>query len=183
MLYSRHSRAGGRPLALTDSLKTRLIETAKARKGSARRLFMARTVKELGPGGQQRAARELRWGRMTIRKGMHELDSGVSCIDAFTRRGRKRAEEHLPNLLTDIQAIVDSQSQADPQCRSHRLYTRLTAAEVRRQLIAQKGYTDAELPSAETIGAKLNDLGYYPKKVAKSQPQKKSQKPTRSSTR
>ena len=38
-------------MELTDSLKTLLIETAKSLKGSARRLFMARTVKELGPGG------------------------------------------------------------------------------------------------------------------------------------
>jgi hypothetical protein len=97
-------------------------------------------------------------------------------------RGRKRAEEHLPNLLTDLQAIVDSQSQTDPQFRTARLYTRLTATEVRRQLIAQKGYTDAELPTAETIGTKLNALGYYLQKVAKSQPQKKSPKPTPSST-
>jgi Rhodopirellula transposase DDE domain len=170
-------------MELTDSLKTLLIEAAKSLKGSARRVFMARTVKELGPGGQQRAARELRWGRMTIRKGMRELATGVICIDAFALRGRKRAEAHLPNLLTDMQAIVDSQSQADPQFRSHRLYTRLTAAEVRRQLIAQKGYPDAVLPTAETIGTKLNELGYYPQKVAKSQPQKNSPKPTRSLTR
>jgi len=170
-------------MELTDSLKILLIETAKSLKGSARRLFMARTVKELGPGGQQRAARELRWGRMTICKGMRERMSGVSCIDAFRLRGRKRAEAHLPNLLLDIRAIVDSQSQTDPQFRSHRLYTRLTAAEVRRQLIAQKGYLDATLPTAETIGTKLNALGYYPQKVAKSQPQKNSRKPTPSSTR
>ena len=170
-------------MELTDSLKTLLIATAKSLKGSARRLFMARTVKELGPGGQQRAARELRWGRMTIRKGMHELASGVICLDAFARRGRKRAEEHLPNLLTDMQAIVDSQSQADPQFRTPRLYTRLTAAEVRRQLIVQKGYPDAALPTAETLGTKLNALGYYPQKVAKSQPQKNFRKPTPSSTK
>ena len=128
---------------------------------------MARTVQELGSGGQQRAARELGWGRMTIRKGMRELDSGIACIDAFRLRGRKRAEDHLPNLLTDIQAIVDNQSQTDPQFRSTRLYTRLTATEVRRQLIAQKGYTDAALPTAATISAKLNALGYYPQTVAK----------------
>jgi hypothetical protein len=170
-------------MELTDSLKTLLIATAKSLKGSARRLCMARTVRELGPGGQQRAARELRWGRMTLRKGMHELDSGVRCVDAFALRGRKRAEAHLPNLLPDMQAIVDSQSQADPQCRAKRLYTRLTAAEVRRQLIAQKGYSAAALPTAETIGTPLNALGYYPQKVAKSQPPKNSRKPTLSSTR
>jgi Rhodopirellula transposase DDE domain len=165
-------------MALTDSLKSLFMETSQSLKGSARRLFMARTVKELGPGGQRRAERELGWNRLTIRKGMHELESGCICLDAFSARGRKRAEVHLPNLLLDIQAIVDSQSQADPQFRTQRLYTRLSAAEVRRQLIAQKGYSDSGLPTVQTLTAKLNALGYFPKKVAKSKPQKKSQKLT-----
>jgi len=43
-------------------------------------------------------------------------------IDAYTLRGRKRSEEHLPNLLSNITAIVDGQSQADPQFRTNRLY-------------------------------------------------------------
>jgi Rhodopirellula transposase DDE domain len=170
-------------MELTDSLKSLFIETAKALKGSARRLFMARTVNELGAGGQRRAERDLGWGRMTIRKGTHELESGFICLDAFAARGRKRVEVHLPNLLRDLSALVDSQSQADPQFRTHRLYTRLSAAEVRRQLIAQKSYADDTLPTVQTITAKLNALGYYPQKVAKSQPQKKSPKPTPSSPR
>jgi hypothetical protein len=168
---------------LTDTLKSLFIDTAKTLKGSARRLFMARTVKELGPGGQRRAERQLGWSRETIRKGMHELEHGVVCLDNFAARGRKRAEDHLPTLLTDIAAIVDHQSQADPQFRTNRLYTRLDAAEVRHQLIAQKGYTDAELPTVQTITTKLNALGYYPQKVAKSEPKKRSPKPTPSSTR
>ena len=89
----------------------------------------------------------------------------------------------MPTLLTDIAALVDSQSQADPQFRTQRLYTRLDAAEVRRQLITQKSYTDAELPTVQTIMTKLNAWGYYPQKVAKSEPKKRSPKPTRSSTR
>jgi len=84
----------------------------------------------------------------------------------------------LPTLLTDSTAIVDAQSQADPQLRTARLYTRLSAAEVRQQLIVQQGYTDEELPTVDTIGAKLNGLGYSPKRVAKTQPQNKSQKQT-----
>ena len=169
-------------MELSDSLKALFIETARALKGSARRVFMARTVKELGPGGQRRAERELGWRRATIRKGTRELDSGFAIVDAFALRGRKRAEERLPDLLADIAAIVDGQSQADPQFRTNRLYTRLTATEVRRQLIAQQGYTDDELPTAQTIGAKLAALGYHPQKVAKRQPQKRSPRPTPSSS-
>ncbi len=168
-------------MELTTSVKLLLSKTAKALKGSARRLFMARPVKELGPGGQRRAERALGWGRMTIRKGTHEWASGFTCFAAFSARGRQRAEDHLPQLLTAITAVVASQSQADPQCRTTRLYTRLTAAEVRRQRIVQKGYTDPQLPTVPTLTAKLNALGDYPQKVAKSQPPKKSPHPPRCS--
>jgi len=170
-------------MELTEPLKGLFNDTAKQLRGSARRLFMARTVRELGPAGQSVAERELGWNRGTIRKGLHELTSGITCVDAFRLRGRKPTEAHLPHLLDDIRAIADSQSQADPQFRSRRLYTRLSAPEVRRQLIAQKGYTDEELPTAETIGAKLAALGYTLKKVAKTQPQKRSPGPTPSSRR
>jgi hypothetical protein len=168
-------------MELTDDLKDLLIETEKQLKGSDGRLFMARTVKALGPGGASRAERELGWNRKTIRKGIHELESGITCLDAFGARGRKRAEVHLPNLLADLRTIVDGQSQTDPQFKTKRLYTRLTAVEVRRQLIAQKGYTNAELPTSTTIATKLNSLGYYPTKVAKSKPKKSSQRPMPSS--
>jgi len=170
-------------MELTDSHKALFREAAQALKGSARRVFMARTVTEWGPGGQRRAERELGWSRATIRKGARELESGFAIVDAFALRGRKRAEDHLPHLLADIVAIADGQSQADPQFRSNRLYTRLTAAEVRRQLIAQKGYTDDELPTVQTIGAKLNALGYTLRAVAKTQPQKRSPRPRPSSRR
>ncbi len=168
---------------LTDEVKAFLSETARTLKGSARRLFMARAVRNLGAGGQRLAERELGWNRATVRKGRHEVESGITCVDGFALRARKKAEDHLPHLLTDITALVDGQSQADPQFRTHRLYTRLTAGEVRRQLIAQKGYTDAELPCARTIATKLNTLGYTLTKVAKTHPPKKSLRPTPFSTR
>jgi hypothetical protein len=170
-------------MEFTDSLKALFVDTARSLTGRSRRLLMARTVKELGPGGQRRAERDLGWSRVTIRKGTHELESGCQCLDAFSARGRKRVEDHLPHLLSDIKALVDSQSQTDPRFRTARLYTRLSAADVRRQLIAQQGYTDDALPTVQTLTTKLNALGYDPKKVAKSQPQKKSPKPTPSSRR
>ena len=157
------------------------MDTAQALKGSARRICMARTVKELGLGGQRRAERELGWHRGTLRKGMHEFASGFPCLDAFAARGRKRAEDHWPHLRVDIKALVDRQSQTEPPFRPTRLSPRVSAAEVRRQLIAQQGYTDDALPTVQSLTTKLNALGSYPKKVAKSQPQKKSQQPRPSS--
>jgi hypothetical protein len=162
-----------RTIELTDEQRELYRATARSLKGHERRVFMARVVKMLGKGGQSQAKRELGWDRDTIRKGMHELDSGMAWLDAYSARGRKRAEERLAHLLEDIQAIVDGQSQTDPSFKSTRLYTRLSAAAVRQALISQKGYTERELPSEETIRVKLNDLGYTLRSVKKSQPQKK----------
>ena len=159
-------------MEVSDETKQVYIETAKALRGSERRLFMARVVKSFGEGGQRRAAREFGWDRETIRKGLHELESGYVCLDGYAGRGRKRAEERLPHLLEDLTAIVDGQSQTDARFESSRLYTRLSAAQVRQQLIIQKGYREADLPSQETIRVKLNELDYSLRSVKKSVPQK-----------
>lgn len=161
-------------MELTEALKATYIETAQALKGSDRRVFMAGIVKSLGRGGQRQAERELGWCRATIRKGLRELESGQRLVDNYRARGRKKVEAKLPNLLDDISALVDGHSQTDPTFQSARLYTRLSAAEVRRQLIQSKGYTDEELPTEETIRVKLNQLGYKLRAVQKSRPQKNS---------
>jgi hypothetical protein len=159
-----------------------LIDAAEVLKGSRKRLFMAKTVQAMGRGGQRWAEVQLGWCRDTIRKGTHELRSGMTCVDAFHCRRRKPAEEHLPRLLGDIRSIADGQSQADPKFQTSRLFTRISAAEVRRQLIATKGYTDAELPTQQTINTKLNLLGFRLTKVAKCRPQKESRRPMPSSS-
>ncbi len=172
---------GELPLELTKDEKRLYQRTASILKKSERRLFMARTVRVFGADGQQLAKRELGWDSKTIRKGIRELESGITCQDASSFRGRKLAEETLPNLLLDIKAIVNGQSQIDPSFQTSRLYSRLSAAEVRRQLIAQKGYRDEELPTERTISTKLNRLGYRLRTVTKSKVKKKSLKQTQSS--
>ena len=75
-------------MELVEGVKELLRETAKELKGSACRLFMARTVRALGEGGKPLAERELGWNRGTIRKGQHELEHGIICIDGYALRGR-----------------------------------------------------------------------------------------------
>ena len=159
-------------LELTDHLKALYVKTAQKLKGSDRRQFMAGVVKGLGLGGQTFVERELGWNRRTIRKGMTELWSGEAIPDGYSRSGRKKVETNLPDLLEDIRAIVDPQSQTDPSFKSTRLYTRISTAEVRRQLLI-KGYQDDYLPTNETIRKRLNELGYSLKRVAKTKPKKR----------
>lgn len=166
---------------VSEEQKQAYIEAARALKGGHRRQFMARIVNSLGRGGAAWANRELGWNRGTIAIGQRELEEEIPPVDPLGGSGRPRAEEHLPDLLEDIKAVVDAQSQTDPTFKSTRLYTRLSARALRQALIDQRGYTDEELPTQETIRVKLNDLGYRLRAVQKSKPQKKSQKQTPSS--
>lgn len=159
-------------LVLTEGMIDALKYAADHLKGSDCRIFMAKVVEALGPGGQRRAERELSWNRGTIRKGQGELENSP-ISDNFSARGRKKAEGHLPNLLEDIQALVEPTSQADPTFKTTQLYTPLTAKEVRQRLRDNKGYADKELPTRRTISTKLNGLDFRPQKVAKSKPIKK----------
>ena len=149
-------------LTLTPEVISWLKETAHLLHGAERRIYMAKTVQLLGEGGASQAQKMLDWDRNTIRKGRGELVSGP-IKDNFSARGRKKAEHHLPNLLSDIKKIAEPECQTDPTFHTQKLYTRLTAKECRKRLI-DIGYMDDTLPTEKCISEKLNMLGYTLKK-------------------
>jgi transposase len=160
-------------MSLTPEMCVFIRQTARSfPTGAPRRRYMAQTVTTFGL-SQREAQQQFGWSRNTLRKALQESRTGITCLDAFQLRGRKPAEFHLPRLLDDIKDIVTDHLQPDPTFRTTRLYCRLTAAEVRRQLISRKGYVAVQLPSIETITNKLNALGFRLRKVAKCRPQKK----------
>ncbi len=159
-------------MELTAPVCVLLKQTAEAFHGAQRRRFMAETVTAFGL-SQRQAELRLGWARDTVRKAQHELHSGIRCVDNFSARGRKPAELHLPHLLQDICDLVKDNLQTDPTFQTTGLYCRLSAPAVRQRLIECKGYTDKQLPCVQTIGAKLNLLGFRLRTVVKSRPQKK----------
>ena len=134
---------------------------------------MGKVVELLGWGGQSFAEKVLGWNRCTIRKGQADLHSGQAFEDRVEQRGRRRVEERLPNLFEDIRSIVEPSGQTDPTFRSTRIYSPLSAEEVRLRLLTQYGYKDTELPCTRTLRSKLNELGYQLRKVRKCRPLKK----------
>jgi hypothetical protein len=168
-------------MTLTDGLRELYRNTAETLKRGARRVFMARVVQELGRGGQRQAERELGWNRTTIRKGQQELRTGVEVPDGRQNNGPKTLEERLPTLLQDLDDIVAQHCQADPTLRTTRVYRRVTSAKVRELLAQDKGYSQEQLPSEESIRRRLNEMGYRPRRVRKTIPKKNSPRPTPSS--
>ncbi len=141
--------------------------------GYQRRLFQAEVATELCGGNVRQAERRFGWGRETVEKGLHEVRHGIRCRENFAARGRQRSEQKDPQLAADIRAIVEPHSYADPELKSPRRYTNLSAAEVRQALIAQ-GSPEAELPSERTMRDILNRMNYRLKRIQKGKPLKKT---------
>lgn len=160
-------------LEITAELKRIWAETLAQLSGAGRRAFMASVVKGLGRGGARQAQISLGWDRTTLRKGLHELNRGVVCLDAVSQRGRKPLEAKLSGLEADLREMGEATSQTDPTFGTMQLYRRLTAGEARRRLIEEKGYAPDAVPSERSLRRKLSALGFKPRRVAKSKPLRK----------
>jgi len=150
-----------------------LQQGANRLKGHERRLFMAEVTMKLWNGNPRIAERRFGWGRETVAKGLHELQQGVRCLENFSARGRPRLEDKNPQLAQDIRAIVEPHTQADPELKSERRYSNLSAAEV-LEALQQKGYAQEHLPSQRTMRDILNRMNYRLKRIRKGKPLKKT---------
>lgn len=142
--------------------------------GHQRRLFQAQTCLTLCDGNPRLAERRFGWGRHTVAKGLQELHSAVRCVEDFHSRGAQRSEDKNPQLAQDIRAIVEPQTYADPEQRSSRRYSNLSATEVLDALKTTKGYLDDALPRERAMRDILNRMGYRLKRVVKGKPLKKT---------
>jgi hypothetical protein len=160
--------------ASTEPYEKLIRSAARHLTGHQRRLFQAEVATELCGGNARQAERRFGWGRDTVNKGLHEQQQGIRCVENFSARGRPRWEEEQPQRGQDIRAIVEPHTQADPELKSQRRYTNLTAKEVLKALKTQKGYKDEELPSERSMRDILNRMNYRLKRIQKAKPLKKT---------
>lgn len=149
---------------LDDKLKSTLKDAARKLTGPKKRAFMAKVVEDYFDGSARKAETYLCWKRQTVRLGQHERLSGLTCVDNYQARGRKKTEEKQPQLAEDIHELVAEQTQADPQLKSGMAYTKVTAGGVLEALVTEKGYDKSKLPARQTMGTILNRLDYRIKK-------------------
>jgi len=154
-------------MVFSELIQATIKDAAQKLTGHRRRDFIAKVSEDYFEGSARKTETHFGWNRETVQLGLHERRTGILCADNYGARGRHKSEQVLPSLEEDIRSLVDIQSQADPKFQSTFLYARISARAVRVALIEEKGYSDAELPSRQTIGDILNRLGYRLKKHKK----------------
>lgn len=157
-----------------DKIDGLLRLAARSLTGHRRRRFQAEVTRELCGGHARQAERRFGWGRANVDTGLHEIDSGIRCVDNVGKRGQRRSEDANPQLAADIRNVVEPHTQADPELKSERRYTNLSARELLERLQTEKGYVDDDLPSERTMRDILNRMGYRLKRIQKGKPLKKT---------
>jgi hypothetical protein len=160
--------------ASTQQFESLIRSAARRLKGRERRLYQAEVATQLCGGNPRVAERRFGWGRDTVLTGLHEAAQGVRCVEDFAARGRPRWEDENPQRAKDVRAIVEPHTQADPELKSSRRYTNLTAAETLEQLQTAKGYAKEDLPGLRAMRNILNRMGYRLKRIQKAKPLKKT---------
>jgi transposase len=166
--------------ALTEDTIETIVSAAKLLTGYRRRQFQAEMALKYCNGSARQAETLFGWGRVAVETGLNERRTGIRCLDAANRRGRKKTEERCPKLEDRIHRLVDPQAQADPKFQTTLAFTRITAKAVREALQAEPELQGA-VPCRQTVGRVLNRLGYRLRRVLKARPEKKFPRPTRSS--
>jgi transposase len=121
-----------------------------------RRLWAAAEARSAGRGGIAATARATGIAPDTIRKGIRDLESGDGPGRGRVRRpgaGRKRASDADPDLVTDLERLVDAGTRGDPE-----LPLRWTSKSVRKLAdgLAELGHA----VSYRTVARLLRTLGY-----------------------
>ena len=146
----------------------------------ARRCAMGDVTLALLNGKQRVAENVFGWNRGAIEVGIHEYQTGITCINDISTRVKPKTEDKHPKLLAEIQTIIEPHSQSESSLRPTLLYTNMTAKTVHEALV-QKGWPTQSLPSVRTISNLLNRQDYRLRTVSKTKVQKKPLKPTPSS--
>jgi hypothetical protein len=152
-----------------------LKEAASLLRGTQRRRFLAEVCIRTCEGSQRLAEERFGWGRETIAKGIRERASGPIDPKAKTslNLGKKRSEAANPQLAVDIRMIVEPHTQSDPELKTERQYTNMSAGEVRAALL-DRGYAPDKVPSERTLRDILNRMNYRLKRIQKGKPLKKT---------
>ena len=160
------------------SLVGRLVELIE---WPARRRAMGDVAMTLLEGKSRVAESVFGWNRRAVDLGIHEHQSGIACVNDISARVKPKTEDKHPELLSDIQVLMEPQSQSESSLRTTLLYTNVTAKALRAALVVN-GWSAQALPTERTLSNLLNRQGYRLRSVAKTRVQKKPSKPTQSST-
>jgi hypothetical protein len=141
--------------------------------GAKKRLFQATIAIKYCMGSARKTETLLGWSKYTVKLGLHEKRTGITCLGGQKARcGNLKWEDKYPEIAKALWELANTHSQQDPTFRTTISYTRLTASAALKHL-QNMGFTKDTLPSPGTMAVILNRNGYRLRPVVKAKPLRK----------
>jgi len=122
-----------------------------------RRLYLANEAKALGHGGITQVSRVSGVSRVTITRGLSEIQPGSTLAPAPRCRrpggGRKRLDAKHPGLMGELQALLEPHTKGDPM---NPLVWSSKSTRALEAALREKGYSISDT----TVAERLKSLGY-----------------------
>ena len=161
-------------MSVPQSIKETLRSVAACVTGAARRSIQAWAAKTFCNGSTRHAETVFGWNGKAVASGIRESEGppAKSGTEQETR-GRPSLERTHPELVTQADQLLGTQSQVDPKFQTETLYTRMTGESLRAALAESLNTPISRLPTTRTLRRLMNRRGFSLKKVRKTIPQKK----------
>jgi len=117
---------------LSEQLISTIRQAASLLTGPRRRRFQAQVARDYLGGNARLAERVFGWGRQSVELGLHELRTGITCLDRFIDRGRRPIEIRDPGIITDLERILEYEVAGDPT--SEKKWVRASLSYLSKQL-------------------------------------------------
>lgn len=142
------------------------IETIKKMKNRKEKAKMIKAlICELGGKGITIVARMLGMAFETVKSYYLTDYENIQVRDET--RGRKKAEDQNPDLISQIKEITRKYEKTDSHFKTESLFLDLTLKNLRKELITKYNYSEKECPCENTLSRILKGLGYKIQKVKK----------------
>lgn len=127
-----------------------------------RRVLAGAQARALGRGGIALVARSAGMALSTVQKAVAEVDAGIDSAAPVRRRGagRKRLVDKDPDLLLNLEDLVEPEARGDPMCPLR--WTSKSTGHLAEALVAM-----GHEVSADTVGRELAAMGYSLQATAK----------------
>ncbi len=148
---------------LTEEFIFTLKEASKRLKGANKRGFVAQVTNKYLEGSSRKAESKFGWNRNMVALGLKELESGIVCLPDYSKRCNQKTENIYPDLVKEIEEIIENDVQTDPKFQTNKKYCKITAKEVCEQLSQKEKYSSFTF-KIRSMNNILNRLGYSLKK-------------------
>ena len=100
-----------------------------------------------------------------VKKCYDKFINGIQLSIEF--RGRKRIEDIYPNIINDIESVIEKHKNVDPSFKTERLYVSINPTTIIDELVDKFNYPP-KFASYNTINRILKEMGYKIHKIPKS---------------